>query len=84
MSDPSNGSFFGVFTYGLCYGSGYDEWQRVSLSNMPADADGNRAIALGEAIAGVKEREAFLKSLLPSLDQDVQYHGDPNFILWAK
>lgn len=84
MSDPSNGSFFGVFTYGLCYGSGYDEWQRVILSNMPADADGNRAIALGEAIAGVKEREAFLKNMLPSLDQDVQYHGDPNFILWAK
>jgi hypothetical protein len=84
MSDPSNGSFFGVFTYGLCYGSGYDEWQRISLSDMPADADSNRAISLGEAIAGVKERLAFIKNMLPSLNQDVQYHGDPNFILWAK
>ena len=84
MVDPSNATFFGVFTYGLCYGSGYDEWQRVSLPDMPADADGNRAIALGEAIAGVQERVAFIKKMLPSLDQDVQYHGDPNFILWAK
>lgn len=84
MSDPSNGNFFGVFTYGLCYGSGYDEWQRISLSDMPADADSNRAISLGEAIAGVKERLAFIKNMLPSLNQDVQYHGDPNFILWAK
>ena len=84
MADPSTGNFFGIFTYGLCYGSGYDEWQKVSLGAMPADADGNQSITLGEAIAGVQERVAFVKSMLPSLDQDVQYHGDPAFILWAK
>lgn len=84
MVDAGSGNFFGVFTYGLCYGSGYDEWQRQTLSYLPADADGNRAITLGEAIGGVRERVAFIRSLLPSLSQDVQYYGDSSFVLWAK
>lgn len=84
MIDPVSGVAFGAFTYGLCYGSGYDEWQREVLPNMPADADGNRAITLREAAAGARERVAFLKRVVSTLDQDLQTYGDSAFVLWAK
>lgn len=75
---------FGAFTYGVCYGSGYDEWEREAMNHLPADQDGNRAITLGEAVAGVRERIAFIRTMLPSLEQEVQYYGDTAFVLWAK
>lgn len=78
------GKAFGVFTYGICYGSGYDEWNQVPLTNLPADADGNLAITVGEAVAGVQERIAYINSMGAWPEQDVQYHGDPGYILWAK
>ena len=84
MIDPVSGVAFGAFTYGLCYGSGYDEWQREVLPNMPADADGNRVITLREAAAGARERVAFLKRVVSTLDQDLQTYGDAAFVLWAK
>ncbi len=84
MVDKSSTTYFGVFTYALCYGSGYDEWNRVSLGSLPADTDGNGAITLGEAVSSVQERVAYVKSLVPSLSQDVQFHGDSAFPLWVK
>ena len=74
---------WGVFTYGLCYGSGYDEWKQVSLGRLPADANGNGAITLGEAYRGVQERVSYLNSIMP-IDQATQYYGDTAFVLWAK
>lgn len=84
MVDKSSTTYFGVFTYALCYGSGYDEWNRVSLGSLPADTDGNGAITLGEAVACAQERVAYIKSLVPTLNQDVQFYGDSAFPLWIK
>lgn len=74
---------WGAFTYALCYGSGYDEWNRVSLGRLPADSNGNGAITLGEAHRGVQERISYLSSLAP-IEQATQYYGDTSFVLWAK
>lgn len=77
---------FGAFTYGVCYGSGYDSWHQTSLSDLPADADGNEVITLGEAYTTAVARVAWLNSLLPSTDQmeqAAQYYGDTSFVLWS-
>lgn len=84
ITDYSGYTYFGAFTYSLCYGSGYDEWQRELLGYMPADTNGDSAVTLSEAISGIQERIAYIRQLLPSLTQEVQYYGDENFILWAK
>lgn len=78
-----NNHYWGVFTYGLCYGSGYDEWERTSLGSLPADTDGNGAITLGEAYNGVLERVSYL-STMTSVTQSTQYYGDASFVLWSK
>lgn len=79
------GKSFGAFTYGLCYGSGYDEWHMVPVGSLPADTDGNGAITLGEAYAGVTERITFLNSLMGgALTQLHQSYGDHSFVLWYK
>ncbi len=81
------GAAFGAFTYGICYGSGYDEWNERSLGSMPADADGNGAITLGEAYSGVGERIAYLNTMMTEdsqLTQAMQYHGSTSFVLWRK
>ncbi|MBQ8556709.1 MAG: caspase family protein [Clostridia bacterium] len=81
---------FGAFTYGLCYGSGYDEWNGEHLPDLPADTDGNSAISLTEAQARAMERVEYLSSLMEqmgtgSLEQSVQcYPGGSGFILWAR
>lgn len=85
LNDAVNGIDFGIFTYGICYGSGYDEWNQTFLDSMPADADGNAAITLGEAYAGAKERVAYLNTLLyGKVTQEAQYYGDTSFVLWHK
>ncbi len=75
--------YWGVFTYGLCYGSGYDEWNRVPLGRLPADTDSNGTITLGEAYRGVQERVTYLNGIT-YVEQAVQYHGDTAFPLWKK
>lgn len=74
---------WGAFTYSLCYGSGYDEWNQVTLDRLPADTDGNAAITLEEAYRGVRERISVL-SAMASIHQDTQCYGDDSFVLWAK
>jgi len=81
----ATGSYFGVFTYGLCYGSGYDEWKRVSLSSLPADVNGDGAITLGEAHNRIRERVSYLSTMVVGgLSQETQYYGDTSFVLWRK
>lgn len=85
VADWANGYYFGAFTYSLCYGSGYDEWERRLLGNLPADQDGNGAITLAEAIGGVNARIAFLNSMMGgAVKQAVQYYGSGDFVLWRK
>lgn len=81
----ATGSYFGVFTYGLCYGSGYDEWKRVSLGSLPADANGDGVITLGEAHTRINERVSYLSTMVSGgLSQATQYYGDSSFVLWRK
>ena len=76
---------FGAFTYGVCYGSGYDELNQMSLGRLPADSNGDNAISLIEAYQGVQERISFLNMSMPfPLEQAVQYYGDSSFVLWSK
>lgn len=84
LSLSGDGShFWGVFTYGLCYGSGYDEWKKASLGRLPADSNGDGAITLGEAYRGVQERVSYLRTQT-EVDQETQYYGDTSFVLWRK
>lgn len=81
----ATGSYFGVFTYGLCYGSGYDEWKRVALNTLPADLNGDGAITLGEAHTRINERVSYLSTMVVGgLSQSSQYYGDTSFVLWRK
>ena len=82
--NAGNSVFFGAFTYGLCYGSGYDEWQKVSLGYLPADTNGDGRITMGEAYNGARERVAYLKTMIPELVQEAQCYGDTSFVLWSK
>lgn len=79
----NNENMFGAFTYGLCYGSGYDEWKKTSLGRMPADSNGDGAITLSEAYKGIKERIAYLNTLMP-IEQACQSWGDSGQVLWRK
>lgn len=75
---------FGAFTYGVCYGSGFDEWNQTSLGNLPADADGNGQITLGEAMSTARSRVSWLATLVEGMDQNAQSYGDSSFVLWAQ
>ncbi len=75
--------YWGAFTYSVCYGSGYDEWNQVALSGLPADQNGDGAITLGEAYQGVLERIDYLNTIT-LVQQATQYHGDTSFILWKR
>ena len=75
---------FGAFTYGVCYGSGYDILAGSSLGSLPADTNGDRAITIPETIAVVDEWiTTFGEWLGQELEQSVQcYYDDASFILW--
>lgn len=74
---------FGAFTYGVTYGSGYDEWNQTSLGSLPADTNGNKQITLGEAYSKAVERVNWLKTMV-EMEQAAQYYGDSSFVLWSK
>lgn len=78
-----NSYYWGAFTYGLCYGSGYDEWNRTVLGYLPADTSGDGVITLTEAYQGILERVTYLNTIT-YVEQAVQYHGDGAFVLWAQ
>lgn len=75
---------FGVFTYGLCYGSGYDMWEAESLGYLPADANGDGGITISESLSVIAERIAYLDGLI-QIDQEVRaYPSGDSLILWAQ
>ena len=74
---------FGAFTYGLCYGSGYDEWKQQWLGSLPADTNGDGQITLGEAYSKAVERVNWLKTMV-AMEQVAQYYGDTSFVLWSE
>jgi len=89
ITDNLTGHSFGLFTYGVCYGSGYDEWNEVSLGSLPADDNGDRAISLSEALTNARERIDYIKSQMEPkeaalIDQTCQSYGDSNYILWSR
>ena len=55
---------FGAFTYGVTYGSGYDEWNQTALGSLPADTNGNGQITLGESYTKAVERVNWLKTMV--------------------
>lgn len=75
---------FGAFTYGICYGSGYDILAGSSLSSLPADTNGDRAITIPEAVVVVDEWiDTFSEWVGQDLGQSVQtYYDDSSFVLW--
>ncbi len=75
--------YWGAFTYGVCYGSGYDEWNQVLLNSLPADSNGDGALTLGEVKQGVDERIAYLNTMI-DVSQSIQYYGDTAFVLWFR
>ncbi len=75
--------YFGAFTYGVCYGSGYDEWYQTTLPRWFADSDSNGAITLREAYAYACKRVDYLASMV-TMNQSAQYYGDDSFVLWSK
>ena len=85
VTDWMQGLYFGAFTYSLCYGSGYDEWERTYLGSLPADANSDAAITLGEAYSAAKVRIAFLNEMMGgALTQAIQSYGSSDFVLWQK
>lgn len=75
---------FGAFTYGLCYGSGYDEWNQAALGSLPADTDSNGEITLLEAYTTAVDRVNWFVELGVNIEQSAQYYGDDAFVLWKK
>ena len=75
---------FGAFTYGVCYGSGYDEWHQKFLGYLPADEDSDGQITLGEAYSTAVDRVDWLEQIQPAVTQSAQYYGDTSFVLWGK
>lgn len=75
---------FGAFTYGVTYGSGYDEWNQKGLGYLPADTNSDGRITLGEAYSKAVERVNWLKTMVDGMVQAAQYYGDSSFVLWSK
>lgn len=72
--------YFGAFTYGLLYGSGYNEITAAPLSAMSADKNGDGAISLSE---GHVYANALAQKY--STTQHAQcYPENSSFILWKR
>ncbi len=84
-----SGHAFGAFTYGVCYGSGYDSWKLSWMSSMPADTNSNKAITLGEAYSVILNRvnyidNIFIQQNMDPTGQSTQYYGSSSYVLWSK
>ena len=83
-----NGMSFGAFTYGLCYGSGYDILNSARLGNLPADSNGDGGVTVAETLPTIREKIAFFNESLVAagydpMEQSVQsYTSDSSFHLW--
>ena len=72
--------YYGAFTFGLLYGSGYHETNDVFLSGMPADRNGDLAISLKEGY----EFALSYASTLNASQHAQAYPTGSDFPLWAK
>ena len=71
-------TYVGAFTYYLCQGCGYDTANKVRLTSMPADTDGNGYITLQEAYA-----YAYSKALTYGQRAQINPAGS-QFIIWGE
>lgn len=71
--------WFGAFTYGVCYGSGYDMVEDETCTAW-ADANSDAQISLSECYHDAMDT---VKNTL-GREQDIQYFGDSDYILWRK
>ncbi len=81
MTSMDGEHWWGLFTYGICYGSGYDIWEQEPLGGLPADTNGDQAVTLYEAYTCAQERVDHVPVFVW---QTVSYYGDNNFVLWHR
>ena len=78
-ADGKIDKYFGLFTYSLCYGSGWNMGTNTTRS-MTADADSNGEITLHEAYAYARN-----KALDSNPNQTAQIYPDnSSMVVWAK
>lgn len=78
----TGGFWFGLFTHGLCLGSGYN-MRNDSFVEAEADVNGDDAITVAEAYNAIEETVNLYKDSL-GITQNTQYYGDSSFVLWFK
>lgn len=76
--------YFGLFTYCLLKGSGFDEINFTRMA-LEADSNGDGQIALDEAYRYVQTAVPEIEAMLDNCDQDVQVYPDNSaFVLWGR
>ena len=85
MGYDSNGDnkaekYFGLFTYGLCHGSGWNVATDSAISALNADRDGNNAITLYEAYIYAK---AMAQRSNPNQTAQI-YPANSGLVIWCK
>ena len=85
MGYDSNGDnkaekYFGLFTYGLCHGSGWNVATDSAISALNADRDGNNAITLYEAYIYAK---AMAQRSNPNQTAQI-YPANSGLVIWSK
>lgn len=79
-SDGKADRYFGLFTYGLCHGSGWNNATNTAITTLNADRDANGAITLYEAYVYAK---AMAKRTNPN--QTAQMYPDNSaMVIWGK
>lgn len=71
--------WFGAFTYGVCLGSGYDMVDDIACTAW-ADSNSDNKITLYECYTDTVDT---VKNVL-GCDQNTQYYGSSDFVLWSK
>ncbi len=72
--------FFGLFTYSLCYGSGWNSATNQGISELKADRDSNGKITLYEAYLYAK---VLAKQKNPNQNAQI-YPDNSAFVVWSK
>jgi len=85
MGYDSNGDnkaekYFGLFTYGLCHGSGWNIATETPISTLHADRDGNSEITLYEAYLYAK---AMAQRSNPNQTAQI-YPANSGLVIWKK
>lgn len=79
-SDGNIDRYFGLFTYAMCHGSGWNTATNSAISALNADTDGNGEITLYEAYVYAK-----VKARQTNPNQTAQMYPDNSaMVVWAK